>query len=773
MRKRVRRIVLALAAFILGTAQIRPVPAPSDPFPAPNIVVPQHRVIHCPHPRVIPRVRLEAVEAEIRIVEQVASTSLRVTLVNDGHRIQEAQLLVPVPSGAVVRGFELEGLGESGIARILPRDQARRIYDDIVRRIKDPGLLEFAGYNLIRSSVFPVPAHGAQTIRLVYESVLSSRAGRVDYVLPRSEALDAGGVKWSLSVDIRSADAISTAYSPSHEIETDRIGDGEVRIDVPRASIERGAGSFRLSYLLDRRRSGTLPATLLAYPDATVARGDGGYFLFLAGLPAGRPAGQHPVRREVIIAIDRSGSMRGAKLEQAREAAVQVLEALDDGEAFNILDYATSVESFSSEPVAKSPRTIAQARDYLSRLRASGGTAIHDAIVEAVRQPSREGVFPVVLFLTDGLATVGERSEIAIRQAAKRSNRYGRRIFTFGVGYDVNVPLLTQIALSSRAKSTFVLPEEDVEVKVGEVFRGLSGPVLAGAELEVLDSRGGRTTRAVREVMPAALPDLFEGDQLVLLGQYTEEGPIRFRLTGDYFGRRRELTFDLDTSDATTRNSFVPRIWASRKIAALMDEIRAMGAGSGTGPGRPSSIDPDDPRLEELVDEIVRLSTRWGVLSEYTAFLATEDPPREWRHGEPRHLRGLREHFAGDAEHERSGSPAAVGHEINLDKLRSRKSMEARRSYVDSDLKKIETTAIRQAGDRTLYRRSGRWVEAALLDRAGSRPEAVIEFGTPEFAKLVDKLAKDGRQAVLALGGNVYLLLDGKRVLVRMPGSGS
>lgn len=746
-----------------------------------NIVVPQRRVLppRIAHDRAV---QLRSVDARVTIVEQVASTELRFTLRNPGQRQAEAQLLMPVPDGAVVKHFELEGLGEQGIARVLPRDEARRIYDEIVRRSLDPGLLEFAGYNLVRSSVFPVPAGGEQKVRLVYEQVLPFDSGRIDYVLPRSESLETTGVAWSFALELKSSRHITAVYSPSHDLVTERINDSHVKVKVPESSAANDVGALRVSYLLAAQDG--VAASLIAYPDPSVGDGQGGYFLMLVGVP---PADdREPVKREVTIVIDRSGSMRGEKMEQARESARQIVEALDEGEAFNIIDYSNDVAMFSERPVRKNAETIAAARRYIAGLTATGGTNIHDALLEALRQPVTEGTLPMVLFLTDGLPTIGVRSEVEIREAAKQANVHNRRIFTFGVGVDVNAPLLNSIARSSRATSTFVLPDEDVEVKVGQVFRRLSGPVLASPELTVLNDAGGRDTRAVRSVLPAEIPDVFEGDQVVLLGQYTADRPLRFKLIGEYFGRKRSFEFTFGVDKATTKNSFVPRLWASRQIGVLLEELRAMGAN-----GHDAPPPTEDPRFKELIDEIVRLSTKWGVLTEYTAFLAVEPgaiaggraererlddllaipaTPAPGRYTPPDstvyHVEGLAQQRAMEA---RSGA-GGVNQDMNLGELVRAYKVNAKNAIVNADLQRVELTFVRQVSDKSFYRRGERWVDASILDDAGKPADETVEFGTKAFDELVDRLVKENRQGVLALGGEVYFLIDGKRVLVTWPG---
>ena len=260
------------------------------------------------------------------VVNQVATTALDIHLRNPGGRRIEAELIVPVPDGAVVRGFAFRGNAGEPTARILPREEARRVYDEIVMRTRDPAMLEFAGYNLVRSSVFPVEANGEQTLRLTYEVLLPAEGDRVDYLLPRSESLQYG-VPWTVSMTIRSKRPISTAYSPSHQIETDRRGPGELIVRTVGGE-SRDPGAFRLSYLLEQTE---LSASLLAYPDPKTG---GGYFLLLAAppAPASRSGEARSVKRELTLVVDRSGSMQGRKIEQVRETAKTIIGALAVGE---------------------------------------------------------------------------------------------------------------------------------------------------------------------------------------------------------------------------------------------------------------------------------------------------------------------------------------------------------------------------------------------------------------------------------------------------------
>jgi len=725
---------------------------------ASNVIVPQSRAFSM---RRGGAVRITAVDVGVVIVEQAATTTMDISLQNPTGSRLEAELIVPVPDGAVVRGFSFQGAGKEPSAVLLPLDEARRTYDEIVARVRDPALVEFIGYNLIRSSVFPVEAGGAQKVRLTYECLLRADGNRVDYLLPRSESLDYT-VPWSIAVSISSRRAVSTVYSPSHRIETTRKGPGRVSVRIARDAVTQ-PGPFRLSYLPESKEGVT--ASLFAYPDPEVG---GGYFLLLAGLPVRLPTGDQTVKREVTLVLDRSGSMRGDKLDQVREAALQILAGLAPGEAFNIITYNEAVESFAPKPVIKTDEAVERATAYLEKVRASGGTNIYDALLEALRQAPADGMLPIVLFLTDGLPTIGQTSETAIRDVAAKANPHKRRVFTFGVGLDVNTPLLDKIASDTRARATFLLPGEDVELKVAGLFKRLVGPILTEPKLTAKDPTGStHPSPPIRDVLPAELPDLFEDDQLVVIGRYTAEAELRFELSGDYLGRERTFRFVFDVAEkADVRNAFVPRLWASRRIGTLVEAVRALGADPEplrTQGAVPAALGSADPRIRELVDEIVRLSREFGVLTEYTAFLAREGTDLADRDNV------LREALANfDGRNLVRQGRAGLNQEWNAKFQREQTVINHRNWYFDDKLNRVAATTVQQVSDRTFYRRGNRWVDSRIVEReAEITPVRTIDFGSEDFRKLALRLAEKGRQGTIAFRGDVVMVVDGETILVR------
>jgi Ca-activated chloride channel family protein len=605
--------------------------------------------------------------------------------------------------------------------------------------------------------VFPVEAGGSQRIRLTYEHILDADGERFDYVLPRSESL---GLRrpWTINASVVSQRPISTVYSPSHAVEAKRISAGEFHVALKGGSSNE-AGAFRLSYLVGKEKG--LSGTLFAYPDPSI---NGGYFLFMGGLPtgAGEPAA-HP-RREVTIVLDRSGSMAGAKIDQARDAAMQIIEGLEPGESFNIIAYSSTVMKFAPKPIAKDDDSRAEALRFIASIQPRGGTNIHDALYEALAQPASPGALPIVLFLTDGLPTIGKTSEVEIRDMVGSENPHERRVFTFGVGHDVNAPLLERLADITRAKAAFVLPGEDVELAVARVFRQLQGPVFADLAFSVLDEAGKPTTRRVDDLIPQVLPDMFDGDQLIVLGKYVGKEPIAFRLDGRFMGRKSNFRFDFDLNHATTRNAFVPRLWASRRIAFLIDEVRQAGATAGARPPMPGETILAAPEYQELIDEIVRLSREWGILTEYTSFLAREGTDLT---DEAALKLGCQVQLEDNAVRTRAGA-SAVRQSLNSVNRKWQQTANMGNRFVDLEGRDVEFTEVQQMNDRALYKRGAQWIDSRIVADGNDslEPDSVCAIGTDTYRALTAKLAGENRAGLLSLSGELLLLVDGQVILV-------
>lgn len=723
-----------------GAAPLLP-PASTAHAPIPHYVVPQvGRAVG------MPAIAVTDVAAVVEITGVIATTTLEVGVRNVAQRPEEAVLLVPVPAGATVTGFTFQGSASESTARFMPADEARRTYDSIVAKVRDPALLEWAGWNLLRSSVFPVPAGGTQRVRITWEVLLGADGDRLDYALPRSDL--SGGPPWQVEVRVHAKD-VAAVYSPSHELTTTRTEGLVVARSKP-----SGPGAFRLSVV----RAIAPTASVLAYPDPAAG---GGFFMMLVAAPAAQAGPK--LHREVTLVLDRSGSMAGAPFERAKAAALRILDGMDEGDSANIIDFSNGVTRFADAPVALNAATRQALRAHVAALLPNGGTNIHDALLEALRQPAPPpGTLGTVLFVTDGVPTIGRTREADIRALAERANPAARRVFTVGLGNDVNVPLLDRIADETRAVATYLDTDQDLTTKLAEVGERLRGPVLTDAALVVQNSSGAATPGRTDEVLPQRLPDVFRGGTLVVLGRYRGEDPFTLAIDGRSAAGPMHLAVAVDPRQASTANAFIPRLWASRRIAVLVDEIRQQGLDA------LGAATPNDPRWRELSGEIVRLSTTYGILTEYTAMLALEGSSfHDMRALEAGCLAALN----GRAVGTRTGG-AAVNQGVNWNRQKLESAQSATTNYVDAKGAQVEARAMNQCADKTFYRVGQAWADASLAGTAATAQEEVA-YGSDRHRQVLWELVAEGRQSALALEGDVLLQHRGRTILVHNGAAGA
>ncbi len=745
------------------TPRPRPLPLP---YPLPPPVPP-------PRPYLFAPLEVNYHKVNVRIADQVAITSIEQEFYNPNPQRLEGMFLLPVPRGAHLDKFTLEIDGKQVVAELLTADKARGIYEDIVRKMKDPALLEYAGRDMFKVRLFPIEPHGKRRVTLSYSQLLKSDAGLLSYTYPLSaDKFSARPIKSvSVKVELESKRPLKSIYSPSHRVDLRRQGN-KATLGFEAAEV-RPDTDFQLFFT---QEEGEIGVNLLTHKTAD----EEGHFLLLAS-PGAEVKEKNVAPKDVAFVLDTSGSMAGAKLEQAKKALLFCVENLNPGDRFEILRFSTEVEPLFDQLADASKANRVRAGDFIKELKAIGGTAIDDALRKALalrpdynkRRRVIERPF-IVIFLTDGQPTVGlTDTDQIVANVAK--NGGGTRVFCFGIGTDVNTHLLDKITEETKAFSQYVLPEEDIEVKVSNFVTKIKEPALMNVKITFPE--GVRAT----QLYPAPLPDLFKGDQLVLAGVYSGKGSGKIIVEGTVNGTPRKFSYDVNFSGEAAEHEFIPRLWATRRVGYLLDEIRLRG------------------ESKELRDEVTDLARKYGIVTPYTAYLIVED---EKQRGVPENrrsmlqlerdpeARGQAARFYEDFKREKAGDSGVAGARaslsfkqaesaadaVKLNSLAAERAngplMKARPASPGGLPAVVTATPAQQSTARIVryteqsrfvagknfYQNGAQWIDAD----AQKLPEAkrvCVQFNSPEYYDLIAKNPK--ALAWFSVGKNVQLLLNG------------
>ena len=586
----------------------RPLPV-ERPFPDRPIERP---IVECLPAR--PQVVRTRSDIRVELRDRVLRYEVEERFVNQGGLIGEADYVFPLPKGAAFRDLKLSIDGQMVAGETMSATEARRIYEEIVRRQEDPALVEWMGHGLLRTRIFPIQPGEERRVIVRFESVAEREgdAVRVDYFRGAAsqrrntvetalvdDRMDRGG-RTTFNLTYRAGGELGEPYSPTHELDIER-GDAVRRVAI------RGGGPD-ITVLVALRRS--LAASVAVLTNAT--RDEPGYALITVTPPSELAGTRLP--RDVTFVIDVSGSMSGRKLEQAKAAGRQLLRTLTDRDRFRVIDFSTDVRSFRDEFVSATETNVRAAVRYLDDLEATGSTNISGALEEALgsrhsafgresgsegREPRAESRVPLVIFMTDGAATVGERDPAVIAQRAARL-RDNARLFSVGMGADVNVGLIEQLAIEGRGTAQFVRPDENVERFVELLATRLRAPLLT--DVRVTTDGNVRLSR----LYPQGPIDVFAGQDVVILARYEGSGPTNVVVQGRAGGREVRWSSERNFARDERDNAFVPRLWATQRIGWLAAEKRRNGGSS------------------EIDDEIRRLGERFGIPTEFTSYLVLE-----------------------------------------------------------------------------------------------------------------------------------------------------
>jgi Ca-activated chloride channel family protein len=685
----------------------------------------------------VPNFSIRYHHVKVQIEDQVATTSVDQVFVNETDREQEAMYIFPLPVGAVVKDFTLIVDGKRMEGELLPREKAVSIYEEIVRKRRDPALLEYSGRGMYKARVFPVPAHAERRVELHYTEVLPYDNGMVAYNYPMStEKFSRRSIKETVfEASIRSKLKIGTVYSPSHEVDVARREKGEVVVSYEEKD-SKPDRDLLLYYSLPKDEVG---ASVLTFKE----KGEDGFFLLLASPSDEDTATAKAAAKNVIFVLDRSGSMSGEKVEQARRALKFCVDSLNPQDSFQIITFATGITPFSAEGLLKAtPGNIERARRFIADIKASGGTDIDGALHEALKV-RQQGVPNYIAFLTDGLPTAGEvidpdKIVMRIKEAVGAMKDTPTRIFGFGVGYDVDTHFLDRLADDNGGVPTYVRPSEDIEVKVSSWYAKIAQPVLTQVELDF-----GKVK--TYDLFPRDMPDLFAGSQLAVFGRYRDDsaGKAAVTVKGDSGHGSRSFTSDADFPEVREGTDYIASLWASRKIGYLLDQIRLHG------------------KSDELVQEIVSLSTKYGILTEYTAFLADEDNvvPMTAAPGRAANL-------MGGAFEARQGA-WATSQTQNAQAMRAAKSQASQNRYLDAAGREVAVQNLQNRGQRGFVQRNGQWQD---LRYSPDRDKVALQVQAFSDAHFQLSRAFPELNNFLAVSDNMIVMVNGQAVQIGAQG---
>jgi len=699
---------------------------PKEHVRLPRPIPPWHRPPH-PWPRPIPppmTYKIKELDVQVRLLDQVAQVQVSQTFTNTGSMPMEVAFVFPLPYDGAIERMTLMIDGREYPAKLLDAKEARRMYEEIVRKNRDPALLEWLGTGLFRTNVFPVPAGASRTVTLRYSQLCRKQEGLTDFLFPLSTAKYTSEAveKVNIRATIDSQDPIKNIYSPTHAVEIKRPDDRHAVVSFSSKN-EVPTSDFRLFYDVGR---GKVSARVLSYrPD----RGQEGYFLLLAS-PEIKAADQKRPEKTVIFVIDRSGSMSGKKIEQVKGALKTVLNNLRQGDLFNIIAYDDRVDSFKPELQRYDEETRKAALGFVEGLYAGGSTDIDAAMRTALGQVQDAKRPTYIVFLTDGLPTAGETNEMKIAANIKEANKLHARVFAFGVGYDVNSRLLDKLVRENFGQSEYVRPNEDIEDRIGKLYARIESPVMTGVRLQfVFDEMKTEEGAPINRVYPKDSFDLFAGEQLVVVGRYRKAGHAKVVVQGKVGDGEQKFDFPAALVEKSSDDSFgfIEKLWAVRRVGEILDTLDLKG------------------RNEELVRELVELATRHGILTPYTSFMADEN-------ANPRDIVGNMGKAAGRLEslRESSGAGGFAQRKMKGGYQNAQQAPSAAEAMPGFDLdaaasgglrfaeeakREAQSTAqnVRNIGNRTFFQRKGQWVDSQVTKEQEANARRVKQFSDEYF----------------------------------------
>jgi Ca-activated chloride channel family protein len=717
-----RRILLTIIMILTGATALR----------ADGMIIPR------PAPWMPPdsHVNVKYHDVEVTINDPVALTRIDQIFVNPFEREIEADYIFPIPENAAISHFTAWLGGHKMEAELLDAARARKIYEDIVRVRRDPALLEYSSQGMYRLRVYPIPARGEVRIQIEYEQTLKSDNGTVEYTYPLNTEKYSGSnlERCKVAVDVKSFEDIGSLYCPTHQMNINRLGAREMKAIYDDENVKPDK-DLTLYFTRQTRDFGF---HLMSYREPGQSNG---FFLGILSPPLENR--DNKTNKNMILILDSSGSMRGEKMRQAIDALKYCLNGLNPGDKFNVIDYDDIVRPFKPGLISASRVNIDDASKFADKVEAAGGTNIYDALAEGCRMLRADDNPSYILFLTDGQPTVGNTDLEQIIRNTTNLNEGRARLFVFGVGYDVNTNLLDRLVEQNHGLTEYVLPAENIEVKVSRLASKISHPALTDVSLSF-----GRSN--VSYVYPDPTPDLFYGSEIIFTGRYDHTGSSQAIVSGKVGTKNVTYEFPVRFIEGGSRDDFIALLWANRRIGYLLQELKSHGSN------------------QELLTEVIDLSKKYGIITEYTSFLVTGDEASR-RHDIALESRDISRSRAGSIDKKMApwSGESAVKQSKNIQAQNQLKVLSAPMAF--SALPDVEGVpqrqVVTQVGAQGFFQVGNNWIQGNLT---GDKFDLQIKRFSKAYFQLIEKDPSLGKY--LGLGDEVRIQVGPKVVQVAETG---
>jgi Ca-activated chloride channel family protein len=689
-----------------------------------------------------------SLKAEIKIKDGTATTVVDQVFYNASSARLEGWFIFPVPKGSGIKEFMMDVNGTMTRAELLDATKAKTIYEDIVRRQQDPALLEYAGADMFRVRIFPIEPRSEKRTSITITQTLTKMGDLWEYTLPISSQRKAGAQMQLMDIHatVESSSPLKTVYSPSHVITSERKGDKKTEARFTEKN-HKPENDFKLyvSSTADK-----LGVSLLTHKEM----GEDGFF-FLDLNPGYLEETGEDFEKDITFIIDVSGSMAGDKIKQAKNALSFCLQKLQPGDKFEVVRFSTDAEALFGKRVLNTKENNLKAQNFVKNLQELGGTNIDEAFDLALAEKADPTRPHIVLFLTDGKPTIGQTDGDALATEIKAQSNKEARIFSVGIGHDLHTKLLEKISLETKGYHTYISPEEDIELKVADIYKKLSRPVLTDIKIKA------EGDVHVSQIYPKELPDLFAGSSLTLFGRFDKPGTVKITVTGKVRGTPFSFTKGGIISSENAQHDFIPSLWATRKIGWMLEEIRLRG------------------ESDELKSEIVLLARKYGIITPYTSYLIIEDEQQQAVRRDrpmptprPIMFESMEEKSMAKKEYDDMKTISGSGSTRSGNELRNMNNAEAvsvanqgyNRVVADAG-KSAETNSsnlnFRNASGRGFYYDGKTWNEA---EPSKTTTKKIIKFGSTEYFALIQSMPET--KGILSLGRNVNFTYRGVNVVV-------